>query len=283
MDVSAFLKPAYYRANGRDRRRHARLRIHGEGALERLPQGGVPGLAAPARATARRDRRAEPGCRRRGGAPIRLRAVDDRLARHRHGRANRAVRQRRPELAPCRADDRRRRSRQARPLREAARADGRREPRRVAPRRRDRRQASVRVQLPLRARGAARTRTDRRGRARRDPPLPRPLPAGLGRRPDARHLALRSGPGRIRRARRPRHPRDRPGALPRRRVQFRRRPREDLRDAVAKSTTRSRRPSSSRAARSGRSSRRASRSDGGTRFSGRSTARAARSTSTWSA
>src|SRR4029077_33231 len=84
VDVPASLKPAYYRANGIDRRGHARLRIHGEGTLERLPQGAVPGLAAPARATARRDRRAEPGCGRGGGAPVWLRAVDDRLARHRH-------------------------------------------------------------------------------------------------------------------------------------------------------------------------------------------------------
>ena len=50
----------------------------------------------------------------------------------------------------------------------------------------------------------------------------------------------------------------------------------------ARSTTRSRRPSSSRTARSGRSSRRASRSAAATRSSGRSTARRARSPSTWS-
>ena len=55
---AASLKLAYYRANGRDRRRHARLRLHGEGALERVPQGRVHGLAAAARAAARRDRRA---------------------------------------------------------------------------------------------------------------------------------------------------------------------------------------------------------------------------------
>jgi len=49
-------------------------------------------------------------------------------------------------------------------------------------------------QLPLRPRGATCARTDRRGRTRRAPPLPRPLPAGLGRRSDARHVALRPGP-----------------------------------------------------------------------------------------
>ena len=52
-------------------------------------------------------------------------------------------------------------------------------------------QAPVRLQLPLRAGGAPGARDDRGGRARRDPALPRPLPAGLGRRPDARHVALR--------------------------------------------------------------------------------------------
>src|SRR4051812_42226911 len=45
--------------NGRDRRRHARLRVHGEGALERVPQGRVHGVAASARATAGCDCRAE--------------------------------------------------------------------------------------------------------------------------------------------------------------------------------------------------------------------------------
>src|SRR6476620_5576513 len=74
------LRPAYYRANGRGRRRHARLRVHGEGALERVPQARVPGVAVAARATARGDRRAQRGSGRRRGAPIRLRAVDDRLA-----------------------------------------------------------------------------------------------------------------------------------------------------------------------------------------------------------
>ena len=82
---------------------------------------------------------------------------------------------------------------------------------------RDRRQAPVRVQLSLRAGGAPRARDDRRGRARRDPALPRPLPPGLGRRPVARHLALPSRRGRLRSARRPGDARGRPGAVPRRR------------------------------------------------------------------
>ena len=49
---------------------------------------------------------------------------------------------------------------------------------------RDRRQASLRVQLPVRPSRAPCSRDDRRRRARRDPSLPRPLSPGLGRRPD---------------------------------------------------------------------------------------------------
>ena len=151
----------------------------------------VHDVAAAAHAEARRDRRPGRGGRRRRGPALRLRALDDRLARHRRRPVDRAVRQRRPELTPRRADDRGSRGGQARPLREAARPRRRRELRHLAARRRDRRQASLRLQLPLRAGRAACPRDDRGGRARRDPALPRPLPAGLGRRSDARHLALR--------------------------------------------------------------------------------------------
>ena len=58
---------------------------------------------------------------------------------------------------------------------------------------------------------------------------------------------------------------------------------EDVPAGPHRSTTRSRRRSSSRTARSGRSRRRASRTAAATRSSGRSTARRARSPSTWSA
>ena len=102
-------------------------------------------------------------------------------------------------------------------LREAARARRRRELRHLAAGRGDRRQAPLRVQLPLRPGCAPRPRDDRGRRARRDPPLPRPLPPGLGRRSDARHLALRCRRGRLGCARRPRRSRDRPRPLPRRR------------------------------------------------------------------
>ena len=142
--------------------------------------------------------------------------------------ADHALRQRRPQLTPRRADDRGRRGGQARPLREAARPRRRRELRDLAARRGDRRQAPLRLQLPLRPGGAAGARADRGRRARRDPPLPRPLPAGLGRRSEPRHLALPAGRGGLRRARRPRHARGRPGAVPRRRDRDRRRLRPHL-------------------------------------------------------
>ena len=92
----------------------------------------------------------------------------------------------------------------------------------LAARRRHRRQAHVRLQLPLRAGRPARAPDHRVRRAGRDPALPRRLPAGVGH-GRGRHLALRQGGGRLGRARRPRRPRDRPGPLPRRRDRARRR------------------------------------------------------------
>ena len=187
-----------------------------------------------------------------------------------------------PNSRPRRADDRRRAGGQARRLREAARPRRRRELRDLEGGRGDRRQAPVRVQLPLRPGRAARARADRRGRARRDPPLPRALPPGLGRRPVARHLALPRGRGRLaaRSATSARTSSTSRGTWSATSRRSRRSSRRSSR--AARSTTRSRRRSSSRTARSGRSSPRASRSAGGTRSSGRSTARRARSRSTWS-
>ena len=185
------------------------------------------------------------------GAALRLRALDDRLAGHRRRSGDRALRQRRPELAPRRAHDRRSRGGQARPLREAARARRRGELRHLAAGGGDRRQAPLRVQLPLRSGGAARARDDRGRRARRDQALPRALPAGLGRRPDARHVALRRRRGRAR-------GRSATSALTwstsrasssARSPPCRRSSAPSSRDG--RSTTRSRRPSSSRAAPSG--------------------------------
>ena len=121
------------------------------------------------------------------------------------------------------------------------------------------------------------------GRARRGAALPRPLPPGLGRRPVARHLAVRPGRRRLRRARRPDDARRRPRALPQRRDRHRLRVRAHV-PAGTQGGRRGRgRGPSSRTARSGPSRRRASRTAGGTRSSGRSTARRARSRSTWSA
>ena len=213
---------------------------------------------------------------------VRLRALDDRLARHRRRPRDRPVRQRRPQLAARRADDRRGRGRQARALREAARPRRGRELRDLAARRRHGRQAPVRLQLPLRAGGAARARADRGGRARRDPPLPRPLPPGLGRRPDASTRGA-SSPTRRARARSATSARTSSTSRASSSARSRRSRGSSARSCPAgRSTTRSRPPSSSRAARSGRSRRRGSRSAGATRSSGRSTARRARSRSTWS-
>ena len=91
----------------------------------------------PLRAAARGDRGPQRGGRRRGGAPLRLRArTSPTGASWSPTREVGAVRQRRPEQPPRRADDRRRRGRQARRLREAARPRRRRVVRDLAARRR---------------------------------------------------------------------------------------------------------------------------------------------------
>ena len=200
-----------------DRRRDARVRLHGQGALERVPKIAYmtwpPPLVPRLVAIAGRNEEAVSAAAR----AVRLRALDDRLARCRLRPGDRPVRQRRAEQrsTPSRP------SPPPRPastcLREAARPRRRRELRDLEGGRGDGREAPVRLQLPLRAGGAARAGDDRRRRARRDPPLPRPLPAGLGRRPVARHLALPPRRGRLGRARRPRRARRRPRALPGRR------------------------------------------------------------------
>ena len=148
----------------------------------------------PLRAAARHDRRARRASRRRGCRALRLREVDDELGRPDRRSGDRALRQPRPERAPRRADDPRRRGGQARRVREAARTHGRRELRDLGARRRDRGEAPVRLQLPVRPRRSPRARADRRGRARRDPALPRALPPGLG-----RHRRRRSGDSTLRR------------------------------------------------------------------------------------
>ena len=160
------------------------LRVHGKGPFERVQEDPVHHVAAAARAATRRHRGPQRGGRRRSREALRLRVRDIRLARSRRRRQHRAVRQRRAELAARGADDRRGRGRQARDLREAARARRRRGVRHLATGGGDRRQAPVRVQLPLRPGDPSGARDDRGRRAGGDPALPRPLPPGLGRRPD---------------------------------------------------------------------------------------------------
>ena len=215
--------------NGGDRRRHARLRVHGQGPLERVPQDPVHDVAAAARAEARRHRRPERRGGRGGGASATATSTrpttgatlvaDERIGLFDNGGPNSLHAE--PTIAAARGG-------QARRLREAARARRGRELRDLAARRRDRRQAPVRVQLPLRPGRPARAGDDRRRRARRDPPLPRPLPPGLGRRRLARHVALPPRRGRLRRARRPDDARRRPRALPQRRDRDGRGLREDV-------------------------------------------------------
>ena len=121
-----------------DRRRHARLRVHGQGPRQRLPDASymtwppplMPELVAIA---GRNEQAVAEAARRYGFAEPR-----DRLARAARRRAHRPVRQLGPQQRPRRADDRRRRGRQARHLREAAGARRRRELRDLAARRRPR-------------------------------------------------------------------------------------------------------------------------------------------------
>ena len=65
----------------RHRGRDARLRLHGQGPRQRLPDAVLHDLAAAADARAGGDRRAQRGGGGRGGAPLRLRRPRDRLAR----------------------------------------------------------------------------------------------------------------------------------------------------------------------------------------------------------
>ena len=201
------------RRDPRDRRRDARLRLHGEGARQRLPDARLHGLAAAAEAEARLDRRAgRSGCRR-GRSPLRLRALGDRLEGARRRPRGRAVRQQRTERPSRRAHARRRAGGKARHLREAARPRCERVVRDLARRGSRGCRPHVRVQLPVCSGRPPRPADARGGGARRDPSLPRPLSPGLG--GDCRRgVAVRQGRRRLGRARGSRSARRRPGALP---------------------------------------------------------------------
>src|SRR5258708_27203652 len=90
--------------NGGDRRRHARLRVHGQGPLERVQEDPVRHVAAAARAEAARDRRTKHRGGAGGGAAIRLGVRDLRLARAHRRRPHPPLPPPRPELARRGAD-----------------------------------------------------------------------------------------------------------------------------------------------------------------------------------
>ena len=144
------------RRRAADRRRHARLRVHGQGPLERVQDARLHDLAAAADARAGGDRGAQRGGGRGGRAPLRVRGATRRTGR-RSSRDDRVqlFDNAGPEQPARGADDRRRRGGQARDLREAAGPRRRRVVRDLAARRGRGRQAHVRLQLPLRAGRAA--------------------------------------------------------------------------------------------------------------------------------
>ena len=266
----------------RDRRRHARLRVHGQGALERLPEARLHDLAAAARAAAGRDRRAQRGGGRRGRAPLRLRARTYRLARAASPtrRSSSSTTAGRTTCTPSRRSPRPRRASTS-----SARSRSGATPTRATRSGSASQATGVKHMCAFNYRFVPAVRLARemieagelgeihhfRGRYLQD--------WGDDRR---RGLALRQGRGGLGRARRPRRARHRPRALPRRRDRRRLGARRDVPARAARSTTRSRPRSSSRTARSARSRRRASRPGRKNAFSGRSTARRARSPSTWS-
>ena len=203
-----------------DRHRHARLRLHGQGAHERAKEDRLHHLAAAVHPAARRDRRTERGGGRGGGASATATRSGRRLARTwsttRTSRSSttaaRTTLHFEPTIAAAKAGKHiicekplGRTADESFEIWKARRGDGR--------------QAHVRLQLPLLPGDPARQADDRRGRARRDLPLPGPLPPGVDHGsavPEG--LAARQGDRGLGRARRPRRARDRPVPLPRRRA-----------------------------------------------------------------
>ena len=186
----ALKRPGDGRRGFRDRSRHARLRVHGQGSSNAFRKIAYmtwpPPLQPRLVAIAGRNEQAVSEAATRATASS---------AGRRTGRSSWRTRRSGSSTtwAPTTsrgADHRRRRSRQARRLREASRTGCGRELRHLASCRGHGREAHVRVQLPLRPCSAARARDDRGGRARGASSLPGSLSAGLGRH-DRAGLAVR--------------------------------------------------------------------------------------------
>ena len=203
----------------RDRRRHARLRVHGQGALERLQDARLHDLAAAADAAS--WWRSPAATRRRSPRPRAATASPSYVTDWRELVADDAHRRCSTTSGPN--------DLHAEPTIAAAEAgkhvicekplgrDADESYDDLAARRGHRRQAHVRVQLPLRAGRAARARDHRVRRARRDPHFRGSYLQewGATRRPTV--WRFDKARRRLRRARRPRRARDRPRPLPGRR------------------------------------------------------------------
>ena len=165
-----------------------------------------------------------------GAEALRLPQALHRLAEDAGRQGGPALRQRRAQRRPRRAVHRGRPGGQARLLREAAGAHRGRGQEDAGRGEEGRRQAPGRLQLPLRARRPPGLRADRERQAGADLPLPRGLPAGMDH-AALRHAADLAPPEEARgvgRAGRPGRAHHRPGPLPRRRDRVRQRDDPDL-------------------------------------------------------
>ena len=275
-------RPCELGRDSRDRRGNARLRLHGQGALERLPQDRLHDLAAAAPAAARRDRRSERGRRERGrgratassaGRPTWQDLVADPAIGLFDNLGPNSLHAE-PTIAAAEAGKHvvcekplGRDADESYEIWQRVAATGVKHlcafNYRFVP--------AVRLARELIDAGELGEIRHFRGRYLQD----------WGD-TDAEVWRFDRAAGGLGRARRPRRARHRPRALPRRRDRRGRRLPHARSSRTARSTTPSRRPFASRTVPSARSRRRGSRSVAATRSSGRSTARRARSRSTWS-